>query len=116
MTTLDRGRSINPDDALKEIMGVIREFYKDDNIEQKTELNDILIDNMGKTQYKQKMQKDRFGVDIDYNETVIIPKMQKLVSRKRTGRTEAMQVLQAQLAQIMAHPAQGIRRALGLGE
>ena len=116
MTTLDRGRAIDVNDSLKEIMGVIREFYNQENIEQKTELNDEIIDNMGKTLYKQHVQKERFGVNIDYNAEIIIPKMYKLVSRKRSGRTEAMQVLQAQLAQIMQHPATGLKRALGIGD
>lgn len=116
MTTLDKGRSIDVNDSLKEIMGVIREFYNQENIEQKTELNEELIDNMGKTLYKQNILKERFGVDIDYNNEIIVPKMYKLVSKKRSGRTEAMNVLQAQLAQILQHPATGLKRALGIGD
>lgn len=114
MSTFDKGRSIDVNDSLKEIMGVIREFYKDENIEQKTELNDDLIDNIGKTLYKQSVLKERFGVEIDYKTEIITPKMRHLVSRKRSGRTEAMNVLQAQLAQIMQHPATGLKRALGI--
>lgn len=110
---LDKGRGVDVNDSLKEIMGVIREFYIDKDIEQKTELEPELINNMQKTEFKENMLKDRFNIEIKYTELIIKPKMKKLVSKKRSGRTEAMNVLQAQLSQIMQHPATALSRLFG---
>jgi hypothetical protein len=116
MSILDRGRSVDVNDALKEIMKVVTEFYTDEFLDQKTELNDALIDGFTKLEYWDDLVKNEFGCDMGLTEKIKMRKMRKLVSRKRTGRTEAMQVLSTQLAQILMHPQTALRRLFGMGE
>jgi hypothetical protein len=114
MSILDRGRQLDINDSLKEIMKVITEFYTDEFLDQKTELTDSLIDGFTKLEYWDALVKDEFGCDLRLTDKIKMSKMRKLVSRKRTGRTEAMQVLSTQLAQILMHPQTALKRLFGM--
>lgn len=114
MSFLDRGKEIDVNDSLKEIMKVITNFYNDEFLDQKTELTDSLINGFTKLEYWDKLVNDEFDCDMDLTTVIKMSKMRKLVSRKRTGRIEAMQVLSTQLAQILMHPQTALKRLFGV--
>lgn len=113
-STLDKGRSFDTQDALKALTEIIRDFYTDEHLDQKTDLTMGLVDGFTKLEYWDTMVKDEFGCDLKLTEKIKMSKMRKLVSNKRTGRTEAMQTISMQLTQIMMHPQTALKRLFGM--
>jgi uncharacterized hydantoinase/oxoprolinase family protein len=76
-------------------ISTLRKFYEDENIEQKTELTKEEIGCILEAEKVNSYFKAKWGVDLGYD---VITKAFKvhMVSNKRQGRNEAMEVLKAQ--------------------
>jgi hypothetical protein len=116
MSILDRGRSVDTQDALKALTEIIKEFYIKEGLRQKTDLSSFRVCKHTQVDLWEETVKKEFGYDAQLGENVIIPIEERLVSHERKGRTEAMQTISTQLAQIMMHPQTALRRLFGMGE
>jgi hypothetical protein len=114
MSILEKGRNIDVEGSLKEITEVIKSFYTDENLPQKTDLTIFQVVHMTKLDYKVKLEKEEFGYDSKLDEDIVIPLERRLVSHNRLGRVEGMDTLKAQLSQILMHPQTALRRMFGV--
>lgn len=114
MSILEKGKQIETQDALKALTEIIRDFYNDDNLDQKSDLTMYLVTGLTKVEFLDNLMLSEFGYDSGLTEKIKMRLERKLVSYKRTGRTEAMQTISMQLAQIMMHPQTTLRRLFGM--
>jgi spore coat polysaccharide biosynthesis predicted glycosyltransferase SpsG len=114
MSTLDKGYQFDTQDALKALTEIIRDFYTDEHLDQKTDLTMFQVVGLTKVEYLDDLIFEEFGYNSKLTEKVKTRLERKMVSFKRTGRTEAMQTISMQLTQIMMHPQTALKRLFGM--
>jgi hypothetical protein len=112
MSFLDKAKTMDTLDAAASIMDGLKQINSDDHLDKNTELSPRQIELFTKIEYKDKLMKDVFKVDVHLTERVKNSFERKNVSKVRGGRTEAVTIMATLLDRFM-HPVKAINRLFG---
>jgi len=112
MSTLDKAQELNQNDAIKELVGALENFYNDKYLDKVTDLDSELIELLTKVKIKDDIMKDVFKVNTHLHERVVKSLERRYISRNRMGRTEGIGALSMQFTQIMSKTHALLERAL----
>jgi hypothetical protein len=113
MSILDRGRNINSDEIAKELVTAINNFYKDDNITQKTDLSNFQIIKMAKIDYRVHIEKELYGYQSVMDEYAVKAIERRNVSHDRQGRTEGLSALSTILQYVVNNSKNMLQKMFG---
>jgi hypothetical protein len=102
MSTLDRGKQFDIEDAFKQLVEFLNGYsVSDKGLEQKTEFNNDQPSNFTRVEYKDKLMREEFGVNTHLTEMVSKSMMRKKISNKGAGKTNVYQAISMQLDRLM---------------
>jgi hypothetical protein len=102
VSTFDKGKSFDVEDAFKQLVEFLNTYsVGDKGLEQKTEFSGDQPSNFTRVEYKDKIMRDEFGVNTHLTEMVSKSMMRKKISNKGNGKTNVYQAISMQLDRLM---------------
>jgi len=115
MSILDESQELTQNDAIKELIKALEDFYNEKYLDSTTDLTPELIELLTRVKYKDNIIKEVFGVETHLYDRVVKELEKRYRSKNRMGRTEGIGALSMQFTQIMTKTHALIERALGTG-
>jgi len=109
---LDKAKSMDMMEAAASIMDGLKQINSDEHLDKNTELSPRQVELFTKIEYKDKLMKEVFKVNVHHTERVKNSFERKNVSKIRGGRTEAVTIMATLLDRFM-HPVKAINKLFG---